>query len=41
MIGEDITDKLIKVDITDEMIERANEHAQRDKAKYGFYNTKG
>ena len=41
MIGEDITDKLIKVDITDEMIERANEHARRDKAKYGFHNTKG
>jgi len=41
MKGEDITDKLIRVEITADMIERANEHARKDKIIYGFHNTKG
>jgi len=40
MTGVDITDKLIRVDITNEMIERAREHAERDKRRYGFHNSK-
>lgn len=39
MIREDITDKLIRVEITNDMIERARERAQIDKAIYGFRNS--
>lgn len=40
MKKEDITDKLIRIDITEEMIERAREHFLRDKAIHGFNNSK-
>lgn len=40
MEREDITDKVIRVEITDEMIELANKLAQIDKAVYGFHNSK-
>lgn len=40
MSGVDITDKLIRVEITHDMIERAREHAWRDKQRFGFRNSK-
>jgi hypothetical protein len=40
MTGVDITDKVIRVEITHDMIERARKHAWRDKRIYGFHNSK-